>query len=163
MGHESGHGLTEFSAHCPKAVTKVWFGLCSHLKAWPGKNPSWRSLRLLPEFISCGQMIQDLASCQLWAGDHHQVVQATCSSLRLLTILCRVGCSNLVIYFIKPLCSAWWWNLIQSNLFTAVILKETIHYLSRILLIETSHKSHFHTSGWDYTKMSVYRVCLHFF
>ena len=31
---------------------------------------------------------------------------ATCSSLRLPTMLCHVGCSNLAIYFIKPLCSA---------------------------------------------------------
>ena len=88
---------------------------------------------------------------------------ATCSSLRLPTMFCHVGCSNLAIYFIKPLCSARWWNLIQFNTITGVSLKETVHYLSHILWIETNHKSHFYTSGWDYTKMCVYRVCLHLF
>ena len=83
--------------------------------------------------------------------------------LELPTMLCHVEqcCSNLVMHFIKPLCSAWWWNLIQFNTVTGVILMETIHYLSHILWIETNHKSHFYTSGWDYTKMCVYRVCLH--
>lgn len=83
--------------------------------------------------------------------------------LELPTMLCHMEqcCSNLVMCFIKPLCSAWWWNLIQFNTVTGVILTETIHYLSHILWIETNHKSHFYTSGWDYTKMCVYRVCLH--
>lgn len=89
-------------------------------------------------------------------GGHLQFLEATHSALSR-------GLSNLVMHFIKPLCSAWWWNLIQFNTVTGVILTETIHYLSHILWIETNHKSHFYTNGWDYTKMCVYRVCLHLF
>lgn len=56
-------------------------------------------------------------------------------------MLCPWSLCSLAIYFIKPLCSARWWTLIQFNTITGVSLKETIRYLSHILWIETNHKS----------------------
>ena len=116
MGHEPGHGLA-VSQSCNQGLFWAMFsseGLTEEVFIFTLIQVAARTHFLWPEDSGPGFLLAMGWRLPLGCGGHLQFLEATHSALSR-------GLSNLVMHFIKPLCSAWWWNLIQFNTVTSAV------------------------------------------